>query len=212
LHNSGYTGAVDDERGGLPWIGAQRVEAWVGEFRVNVIRLAAIVAFTGHHLFNQYILRQSFPPNYTAAVMSIAVVWAIGALAIHAALVGRWMPSLLPAIVVGFDGLMTTCLLLLSDGPKSPLVVLLFLVIATAPLRLDLRLVWTATLLALLSYAFVCGHARWKKPEWQVPRRQQVVVALALAAAGFLAGQSVRQSRRFAREYADRVRPEEEQG
>jgi hypothetical protein len=200
---------VDEGRRGLPWLGAQRVEAWVGEFRVNVIRLAAIVAFTGHHLFNQYLLKQSFPPNYTLAVISIAVVWAAGALAIHVALIGQWMPPLLRSVVVGFDVVMTTSLLLLSDGPRSPLVVLLFLVIATAPLRLDLRLVWTATLLALLSYLFVCGHAKWKKPEWQAPRRQEVIVVLALCAAGFLAGQSVRQSRRLAREYADRVRPEE---
>jgi len=203
---------VDDGRRGLPWKGAQRIEAWIGEFRVNVIRLAAIVAFTGHHLFNQYVLKQSFPPHYTATVMSIAVVWAAGALALHVALVSRWMPPLLHGAVVGFDAVMTTSLLLLADGPKNPLVALLFLVIATAPLRLDLRLVWTATLLALLSYAFVCGHAKWKKPEWQVPRRQQVIVALALGAAGFLAGQSVRQSRRLARDYADRIRPEEEQG
>jgi hypothetical protein len=201
---------VDEGRRSLPWRGAQRVEAWVGESRVNVIRLAALVAFTGHHLFNQYILRETFPPDYTLSVISIAVVWAVGALALHVALISRWMPPLLHAVMLGFDALMTTCLLLLSDGPKSPLVALLFLLVATAPLRLDLGLVWTATLLALLSYAFVCGHAKWKKPEWQVPRRQQVVVVLALSTAGFLAGQSVRQSQRFARDYADRIRPEED--
>ena len=201
---------MDEGRSDLPWRGAQRLEAWVGEFRVNVIRLAALVAFTGHHLFNQYLLRQTFPPDYTLSVISIAVIWAVGALALHVALISRWMPALLPIAVLGFDAVMTTCLLLLSDGPKSPLVLLLFLLVGTSPLRLDLRLVWTATLLALLSYAFVCGHAKWQKPEWQVPRRQEVVVVLALGTAGFLAGQSVRQSLRLARDYADRIRPEEE--
>lgn len=203
---------MDEGRRGPPWNGARRVEAWVGELRVNVIRLAAIAAFTGHHLFNQFVLKQTFPPNYTASVISIAVAWAVAAAALHLALVNRWVPPLLHGVVVGFDALMTTSLLVLSEGPKSPLVVLLFLLIATAALRLDLRLVWTATLLALLSYGFVCGHATWKKPEWRVSRRQEVIVALALGAAGLLAGQSVRQSYRFARDYADRVRPEEEQG
>jgi len=198
-----------EESPDVPWTAASRVEAWAGELRVNVIRLAAILAFYGHHLVNQYLLHQQFEPRYTLTVTAIAVVWAVGALALHVALSGRWMPAGLRYASVGFDLLMTTCLLVMSDGPKSPLVVLLFLVVATAPLRLDLKLVWTATILALISYAFVNGHARWARPDWQIARRHQVVVALALTAAGFLAGQQVRQARRFAADYADRVRPEE---
>lgn len=198
-----------EEQADIPWTAAGRVEAWAGEFRVNVIRLVAIVAFYGHHLFNQFLLRQEFPPRYSLTVGAIAIVWAVGALALHVALSGRWMPSVLRYAAVTFDLIMTSCLLVVSDGPGSPLVVLLFLVVATAPLRLDLRLVWTATILALLAYGFVVGHATWKRPEWRIPRRQQVIVALAITAAGFLAGQQVRQARRFALDYADRVRPEE---
>jgi hypothetical protein len=193
----------------LPWSAAQRIEGWAGELRVNLIRLAAIAAFYGHHLFNQYVLKQDFPPRYTLAVTAVAVVWAIGALGLHLALSELWMPTALRYAAVGFDLVMVTSLLVVSDGPRSPLVLLLFLVVATAPLRLDLRLVWTATLLAIFSYAFVCGHAKWVKPEWQVPRRQEALVVLALGTAGLLAGQSVRQARRFAQDYADRVRPEE---
>lgn len=193
----------------LPWTAAQRMEGWAGELRVNLIRLAAIAAFYGHHLFNQAVLKQEFPPNYTLGVTAVAVAWTFGALALHLALNGLWMPSALRYVAVGIDLLLVTALLLISDGPRSPLVLLYFLVIATAPLRLDLRLVWIATLLALLSYGIVCGHATWKKPEWRVPRRQQVMMALGIGAAGLLAGQSVRQSRRFAQDYADRVRPED---
>jgi hypothetical protein len=94
---------VDEGRNGPRWRGAQRVEAWVGESRVNVIRLAALVAFSSHHLFNQYILKQSFPPDYTRWVISIAVIWAVGTLALHVALISRWMPPLLHVAVVGFD-------------------------------------------------------------------------------------------------------------
>jgi len=200
---------MDEERNEIPWTAALRVETWVGELRVNVIRLAAIAAFYGHHLFNRYILKHEIPPGYTAAVTGIALAWAFGALAIHIALTNERMPTGLRFVAVGFDMILATALLLLSDGPQSPLVVLLFLVLATSPLRVDLRVVWTATFLALLSYAFVCGHAKWKRPEWQVPRRQQVIMGLALSAAGFLAGQSARQSRRLAQDYAERVRPED---
>ena len=200
---------MEQPSGDLPWTAAQRVETWAGELRLNVIRVAGIAAFYGHHLFNQMVLHQEFPPRYTMAVTAVAVVWAAGALAVHVALSSLWMPSALRFLTVGFDALMATSLLLISDGPRSPLVIVLFLLIATAPLRLDLRVVWTAAILALLSYAFVCGHAKWVRPENQVPRRQEVVTALGLALAGFLAGQAVRQARRFARDYADRVRPEE---
>jgi len=193
----------------LPWSAAQRLEGWAGELRLNLIRLAAIAAFYAHHLFNQVILKQEFPPRYTLAVTAIAVVWAIGALGLHLALADLRIPAALRYLTVGFDLVMTTSLLLISDGPRSPLIVLLFLVVATAPLRLDLRLVWTATVLAIFSYAFVCGHAAWVRPEWKVPRRQQAMIVLALATAGLLAGQSVRQARRLAQDYADRVRPEE---
>jgi hypothetical protein len=195
--------------GELPWTAALRVESWAGELRVNVIRAAGIATFYGHHLFNQLVLKQEFPPRYTLAVTAVAVVWAMGALALHVALSSLWLPPALRFLSVGFDALMTTSLLLISDGPRSPLVIVLFLVIATAPLRVDLRVVWTATILALLSYAFVCGHAKWVRPENQIPRRQEVVTALGLVVAGFLAGQAVRQARRFARDYADRVRPED---
>jgi hypothetical protein len=39
-----------------------------------------------------------------------------------------------------------------------------------------------------------------------VPRTQQVIFALGLLCAGLVAGQAVRQARRFARDYAERVR------
>lgn len=197
------------EKEELPWTAAQRMEGWAGELRVNLVRLVAIAAFYGHHLFNQVVLKQEFPPNYTLGVTAVSVAWTLGALGLHLALNQLWMPAALRFIAVGFDVVMVTALLVISDGPQSPLVMLLFLVIATAPLRLDLRLVWVATLLALLSYGIVCGHAKWKRPEWRVPRRQQIMIALGLGAAGLLAGQSVRQARRFAQDYADRVRPED---
>jgi len=200
---------MGEEEKDLPWTAAQRVEAWAGELRVNVIRLAAIVGFYGHHLFNVRVLKLDLPPKYTLFVTGIAAAWAAGALALHVTLAGHRALPALRYIVVGFDTLMATSLLLLSDGPRSPLVLLLFLVVATAPLRLDLRLVWAATGLALLSYLFLCGHAKWVRPEWSVPRQQQVIILLGLALAGFLAGQAVRQARRLARDYADRVRPEE---
>ena len=99
-----------------------------------------------------------------------------------------------------------------SDGPRGPFFLLLFLLIATACLRIDLRLVWTATVLAILVYVAACGHDRWVRgltDRERTPRAQQVIVVIGLACAGLLAGQAVRQARRFALDYADRMKPEE---
>lgn len=196
------------EASDILWTAARRMEAWAGELRVNLFRLVAIAAFYGHHLVNAFILKAELPPGYHLTVTGIAVAWTAAALVLHSGLLRRWNPPWLAHAAVAFDALMITTLLVLRDGPRSPLVLLLFLLVATAPLRLDLRLVWVAALLAIFSYAFACGHAKWKKPEWRVPRREQVILVIGLGCAGLLAGQAVRQSRRFARDFADRVRPE----
>jgi hypothetical protein len=193
------------------WLAAQKIEEWAGEVRVNLVRLVAVAAFYAHHLANVYLFRVDLPAGFHLVMTGVAASWTAAAVVLHAALSRRWNPPFLKYAAVSFDALMATVLLVLSDGPRGPFVALLFLLIATAPMRLQLRLVWTATLLAILAYAFACGHARWVKPEWRVPRTQQGIVVLALAAAGVLAGQAVRQSRRFALDYADRVRPEEPQ-
>ena len=194
---------------GAAWVAAQRVEEWAGEIRVNLIRLIAISVFYGHHLINYYLLGLNLPSHYHLSVSAIALAWVSGGMALHVGLSRRWNPPWLKYAAIAFDALMVTAVLVLSDGPKSPLRLLLFLTIATAPLRLHLRVVWAATLSAILSYAFTCGHAAWFMEAWRVPRHQQIIVVLALACAGLLAGQAVRQGRRLARDYADRIKPED---
>jgi hypothetical protein len=188
------------------------VEEWAGEVRVNLIRLVAIALFYGHHLLNYHVLKLPLTPDFHLAATGVAAAWTAAALALHAGLQPRWNPPWLKFATVAFDALMLTSLLVLTDGARSPLVAVLFLLVATAPLRLRRSLVWAATVLALLSFLFVCGHDRWVRglpAEQRLPRPQQVITGIALACAGVLAGQSVRQARRFARDYADRVRPEE---
>jgi hypothetical protein len=193
------------------WTAAQRFETWAGEVRVNLVRLAAIAALYGHHLFNRFVLKLEIPRPYHLAVTGIAAAWTLGALALHAALGRRWNPPWLRFSAVAFDAIMIASVLLVSDGPRGPFFMLLFLLIATAGLRLDLRLVWTAATLAILVYALACGHDRWirKLPDpVRVPRSHQVIVMIGLACGGLLSGQAVRQARRFARDAADRMKPD----
>jgi hypothetical protein len=195
----------------LRWEAALRAEEWAGEVRVNLIRLAAIVAFYGHHVVNYYLRRLEFPASYHLEVTIIASAWALGAAAIHVALARRWKPPSLKYGAVTCDYLLATSLLIFSGGPGSPFLVILPLLIATSALRLNLRLVWASTALALVSYGFLCGHSRWVKPEFRVPVREHVIFALALAVAGVLAGQVVRQARRLCRDYVDRLEAAKEE-
>ena len=93
-------------------------------------------------------------------------------------------------------------------GPKTSLVLLLFLVIASAPPRLSLGVVYAATLssvgvyLAVLAwYVFVQvgSVVYYSDPDKRIPRSSQVIFVLTLLTAGFLAGQGVRQARRLVR-------------
>lgn len=189
-----------------PWTAAGRAEEWAGELRVNLIRMVAIAAFYGQHLINYYVRKMAdLTPEYHLVVTGIALSWTAAALALHVALAGRRQLPYLKYAAVAWDCFMATSLLIVSDGPRSPLLVLLFLIVATASLRVHLRLVWVASVLVLLSYGAVCAHSRWVRPESRVPVHHHVIFALALGSAGLLAGQAVRQTRRFARDYADRV-------
>jgi len=188
------------------WRAAERIEGWAGEVRVNLLRLSAVGLFYGYHLLNYHLLGAQLPAGFHLRVTGIAVAWAIAGLALHLALGRRWDPPWLKYAAMAGDAFLATTLLALSDGPRSPLLVLLFLLVATSALRLRLRAVWSATLFALASYAFLCGYARWFREELRVERTHQVIFAIGLVCAGLVAGQAVRQARRFARDYAERVR------
>jgi len=184
------------------WEDAQRIEAWAGEIRVNLLRIAAILAFYGHHLFNVYVAGDpAVTADYHASVTALAIAWAASAMGLHFALSRRWVPPALKYAAVAWDVILVTMLLILSGGPKSPLCILYFLVVATAPLRLCLRFVWCSTLSAITSYVFILGHAKFVKPDRMVPRPSQIIFVLGLGVAGLLAGQMVRQARRLVRGY-----------
>jgi hypothetical protein len=189
-----------------PWTAAQRAEEWAGELRINLIRMVAIAAFYGQHLINYYFRKLAdLTPEYHLVVTGIALSWTAAALALHIGLARRRGLPYLKYAAVAWDSFMATSLLVVSDGPRSPLLVILFLIVATAALRVHLRLVWVASLLVILSYGVVCGHSRWVRPETRVPVHHHVIFVLALGSAGLLAGQCVRQTRRFARDYAERL-------
>jgi hypothetical protein len=194
------------------WNDITRIESWAGEVRVNLIRLVAIVLFYGRHLIEIVITPPRTPEAiaYHTRVTWLTALWAGMVLYMHWRLSGRRVPTHLKYAAVAWDAVMITLLCAIAGGPRSPLVLLYFPLIATAPLRLSLRLVYVATTAAMLGYLCVLAHYAWyvvgfrkyyATPELRIPRSQEAIMLLALLVSGLLAGQIVRQARRLAAGY-----------
>ena len=195
------------------WADARRVEGWAGEVRVNLIRLAALIAFYGHHLVNVYVLQgdPTLRGTYHATVTVVVLAWGFAVFVLYWCLSRRWVPPALKYVSTLWDLFLITALLVLTrDGPASPLILLYFLVVASSPLRLSLRLVYVATLGSVVAYLLLLGYYAfvligaeryYADSAVRIPRTHQVIVVLALGTAGVLAGQAVRQARRLVQGY-----------
>ena len=197
------------------WADTTRIESWAGEVRVNMIRLVAIVLFYGRHLIDFFLHRASLTPaeiEYHTRVTWVTGMWAAAVIYLHWRLSTRRVPGHLKYVAVAFDAVMITLLCVIAGGPRSPLVLLYFPLIATAPLRLCLRLVYAATAAAMAGYLcvlayyawYVVGFRKYYAPEsasLRIPRSDEIIFLLALLVCGLLAGQVVRQARRLAAGY-----------
>jgi hypothetical protein len=189
-----------------PWQQARRLEALAGETRVNLIRAIALVVFYGHHLFNVYVRKdpQATDGPFHVQVTALVIAWAAATFLLHLCLLRRYLPPALPFVVTFADLAFVTGLLAVSpEGPRSPLIFLYFVVVATTPLRLSLPLVWAGTLGAMAAGVVLMGYYvffRLGRDEYYknpVPQASEVIFLLALGTAGILAGQAVRQARRL---------------
>jgi hypothetical protein len=208
------------------WADARRLEAWAGEARVNLIRALALVVFYGHHLLHIYVLE----PNdlnargvFHAEVTAIVIAWTAAVFALYICLSRRWVPPALKFVATFWDLLLVTALLMVSTqtqpppeaGPHSPLVLLYFPVLATAPLRLSLPLVRAATLGAMAAALVMMGHYVFLKvgsndyyapgSTSRVAPTAEVIFLLSLGTVGLLGGQMVRQARRLVEGYPVQV-------
>ena len=105
--------------------------------------------------------------------------------------------------------MLLTFMLLIADGPKSPLLVGYFLLISLAGLRLDLGLVRFTTVACLLGYLTLLGNARWYREAVRVPKYHEMILVVALVLAGVFMGQIVRRIRQLAEDYSSRLQAAE---
>ncbi len=199
------------------WEDGQRLESWAGELRVNLLRCLALIVFYVYHLVNVYVLRDAtITPRYHFLVSLAFFLWSLFAVALYHTLVQRYVPVWLKFFAVSMDLAFITILCILHPaGPRSPLMLLYFLVIASAPLRLSLGLVYVATLGAVAGAAIVLGQwvfiAQGTEAYFsdqngvRISVQSEILFVLSLLTSGLFAGQLVRQTHRLVSGYAVEV-------
>lgn len=203
--------------GDRQWFIVGRWQSFEGEARANLLRIVAIGVFYLVELVNYYGLDLGFiempkvaETPFHQAVTALAVVWTLLALGIMFCLSHRIFPSGLKYVSTGCDVVLLTGILVVASGPRSPLVVGYFLVIALSTLRFSLPLVRFSTVASMAGYLFLLGHAKWfTERDVRVPRYHQVIFLLALALVGIVLGQVIRRVRRLAEDYAARMGADE---
>ncbi|MFO0842787.1 MAG: hypothetical protein U0797_10385 [Gemmataceae bacterium] len=205
-----------DER---QWFIVGRFEEFEGEGRANLLRAIGLAAFYAVELLNYFGLRigaLEVPPvvnrEFHLAMTMLVLAWAMLCLAVLLCRKNGIFPEWLKFVSTGCDLLLLTSVLTLADGPRSPLLVGYFLILAVASLRFSLRLIWFATGGAIAGYLFLLGNARWgssvegwERGDVTVPRYHQLIFVLALVLTGVVLGQLIRRVRALAEGYARRM-------
>jgi hypothetical protein len=204
------------------WYIVGRWREYQGEGRANLLRIVGIAAFysvelanyTGPHLgFFEMPKVESVDRSFHLAVTALAVAWTMTALAVQICLGRQFFPAALKFFSTGADIVLLTCVLCVSNGPRSPLVVGYFLIVAISALRFSLPLVRFATLGSMLGYLVVLGYAKWfAVNDLRVPRYHEVMFLLALGMTGITIGQVIRAVRSMAVEYEARRAAESGKG
>lgn len=198
------------------WFIVSRWQEYEGEARANLLRTIGIGAFYSIELLNHGVhigalqLPQVVDDRFHQAVTALAVAWTMVSLATLVCLRRHFFPPAAKFITTACDLVLLTAVLTIADGPRSPLVVGYFLIIALAALRLSLKLVWLATTGSLAGYLFLLGYVKFfagaeRAAAMSVPRYSQLIMLLALALSGVVLGQVIRRVRAMAEDFARRV-------
>lgn len=185
----------------------QRWQEYDGEYRTAVLRLLGIAAFYGVELANFYGFslgpleldkRTDITREFHVAVTALAVVWTMTGIGVLLCLRNRIFPVWLKFASTVVDLAILTAVLMLADGPRSPLIAAYFVVVAFSAVRFSLPLIWFSTLGAIGCYLFLNGFARWfTERDIGVPRYHQLIFLIALGLTGIVLGQVVRGTRRM---------------
>jgi len=166
-----------------PLLWLKRREAWAADRRSNAIRLGAVGVFTVNEFINYHVLHV-VDLRFHVGSLLIVGIWVLSTVLFGILLREHIWPRTISYVIMSTDVLLLTWLLCLADGPKSPLVVLYFLIIAMSGTRVDPRVCFFTAGAAAFGYAAVLQFTKQQKPEFLVPPYHAAIVVLALLLTG----------------------------
>lgn len=191
------------------WFIVHRWQEYDAEIRAAYVRILAVTGFYAVQLYD-FAVRKSTTVEFHRTMTVVAVAWILISLLALISLRSQYLPSWLKYATTMADVVLLTFTLLLATGPQSPLIAGYFIILILAAMRFSLPLIRAATVACLISYVCVLGacHPNWFGTDarnFVVPRREELIVGLAIAFAGIALGQIARRVRGLADHYARRV-------
>ena len=165
----------------LVWL--QRRETWEGDVKANRIRLGALAFFAVNECLNYYGFHIVDKRFHLGSLLIIGL-WSLCAAIFGWMLRHHHMPRHSPFVMVSVDLLWLSWLLCLADGPKSPLVVIYFLIIALSGTRLNPRLCLFTAGVSILGYLSVLQFVKTQAPQLMVARSHETIIVMSLVLMG----------------------------
>ncbi|MEZ4233001.1 MAG: hypothetical protein R3B89_27725 [Polyangiaceae bacterium] len=168
------------------WQIAKRKQEFRGESFANVVRVVGVLAFyvieiVNHHGSTLLGMPAVVGRDLHAMVTALVGSWVGAALLTVATMRLRYFPIWLKYVTTGVDLALMTAVLAVLDGPRSPMLVGFFLVLALSATRFSQRLVACTGVGALACYGVLLWHTMALRPALGVPRYHQLIFGLALA-------------------------------
>lgn len=203
--------AAQDSSRPSAWHVTSRLAALRGEERANGLRVLGVAVFYAIEVLNYRGLAigplqiprvEGVDASFHAMATALAVAWISVAAMVGLATRNRIFPPTLKYLSCGADLFLVGSVLTLADGPRSPVLAILFLIIGLAGLRLDRRLVTFTTIGAVLAYVVNNLEVARRRPELVVPTHWQVTTTAALVLLGVIVWQILEQTQRSVEAYA----------
>jgi len=195
-----------------PWHVTRRLASLRGEERANALRVLGVAVFYAIEVLNYRGLAvgpiqiprvEGVDEAFHAASTALAVAWVAVAAAVLVAIKNQIFPPILKYLSTTADLILMTAVLTLADGPRSPMLLVLFLIVVLAGMRLERRLVAFTTAGAVLGYLFSVGEVLLRRPDLRVPAHWQITTVAALVLCGVVVTAILVEVRRAVEAYAD---------
>lgn len=184
------------------WFLIQRSQEYGNQFRVMLLRIAAILTFYAIHLATHLsaTVRTDSEIAFHHRVTWISAAWLVVSVVILIGLARRFFPRYLIYVTTCSDLLLLTAVAISGAKAASPLVVVYFLIVIVSGLSFRLSVVWFSTLGAMAAYLLLVGQSDsiWFDDHHAIPVPQQMIHLATILFCGIASGQFVRVAKRIA--------------